>query len=122
MDGYQATAAIREREKATGDHIRIIALTAHAMAGDRDKCIAAGMDDYISMPVNADELCRVLEKSSLICLPGPASMSPIRLGFRSHNAHLSQRVHFAVALTPRGCIVLCDRLARCPDDPLATSS
>jgi CheY-like chemotaxis protein/nitrogen-specific signal transduction histidine kinase/HPt (histidine-containing phosphotransfer) domain-containing protein len=56
MDGFAATAAIREREKATGGHIPIVALTAHAMKGDRELCLAAGMDTYVSKPLRAREL------------------------------------------------------------------
>jgi two-component system, sensor histidine kinase and response regulator len=62
MDGLQATAAIREREKASGDHIPIVAMTAHAMKGDRERCLAAGMDDYISKPIRASELYEVVER------------------------------------------------------------
>lgn len=64
MDGLQATAAIRGREKTTGAHIPIIGLTAHAMKGDRDKCIEAGMDEYIPKPVKKDELFRAVEKAA----------------------------------------------------------
>ncbi|MES2888821.1 MAG: response regulator [Pseudomonadota bacterium] len=63
MDGYEATAAIREREKGTGRHIHIIAVTAHAMKGDRDHCLAAGMDDYVAKPIDPDQLLACLERS-----------------------------------------------------------
>ncbi len=61
IDGFQATAAIREMEKATGKHLRIIAMTAHAMEGDRDKCLAAGMDGYIPKPIQAKEMLDAIE-------------------------------------------------------------
>jgi two-component system, sensor histidine kinase and response regulator len=56
MDGLSAAAAIRERERETGKHIPIIALTAHAMQGDRERCLAAGMDGYLSKPLRAGPL------------------------------------------------------------------
>ena len=61
MDGFQATAVIREREKGTGAHLPIVALTAHAMKGDKDKCLAAGMDGYLTKPIRPRELDDVLE-------------------------------------------------------------
>ena len=61
MSGLEATAAIRAAERHTGGHIPIVALTARAMAGDREQCLAAGMDAYVSKPVQADELFSTLE-------------------------------------------------------------
>jgi two-component system sensor histidine kinase/response regulator len=62
MNGFEATARIREREQATGDHVPIIALTAHAIQGDRERCLAAGMDDYLSKPLNAAALAEKLQR------------------------------------------------------------
>jgi CheY-like chemotaxis protein len=63
MDGFEATRQIRKFETRTGGHIPIIAMTANAMEGDRDACIAAGMDDYISKPVKAATLKTLLERA-----------------------------------------------------------
>jgi CheY-like chemotaxis protein len=62
MDGLEATALIREREALVGGHIPIVALTAHAMKGDRDRCLEAGMDAYVSKPFQADELFATVEQ------------------------------------------------------------
>ncbi|MDQ7054852.1 MAG: response regulator [candidate division KSB1 bacterium] len=64
MNGFEATQRIRDREKSTGEHIPIIAMTAHAMKGDREKCLRAGMDGYISKPIQAEELYKTLEEIS----------------------------------------------------------
>jgi two-component system sensor histidine kinase/response regulator len=61
LDGLEATAAIREREKGSGIHQAVIALTAHAMKGDRERCMAAGMDGYLSKPIRPQELDAILE-------------------------------------------------------------
>jgi two-component system, sensor histidine kinase and response regulator len=61
MDGFEATQQIRQEENATGKHILIIALTAHAMRGDRERCLAAGMDGYLAKPIKLDDLMLVLE-------------------------------------------------------------
>jgi CheY-like chemotaxis protein len=61
MSGLEATAAIREREQSLGGHIPIVAMTAHAMTGDREHCLAAGMDAYVSKPLRLDELLAVVD-------------------------------------------------------------
>ena len=60
MSGFDATAAIRMREESTGRRVPIIAMTAHAMEGDRDRCLAAGMDDYVAKPISLEALRRAL--------------------------------------------------------------
>jgi PAS domain S-box-containing protein len=62
MDGFEATAAIRKQEQTTGRHQPIFAMTAHAMQGDRERCLAAGMDNYISKPITKKGLIDLLEK------------------------------------------------------------
>src|SRR5207302_1789837 len=61
MDGLEATAAVRVKEKSTRRHLPIIAMTASAMKGDRERCLAAGMDGYVSKPFNAQELYAAVE-------------------------------------------------------------
>jgi CheY-like chemotaxis protein len=62
MDGLEATVAIRQREQNEGGHIPIVALTAHAMKGDRDRCLAAGMDAYVTKPIRSKELARIIHE------------------------------------------------------------
>jgi PAS domain S-box-containing protein len=64
MDGLEATAAIRQQEVGTRKHVPIVAMTAHAMVGDRERCLESGMDDYLSKPIRARELLAVIEKIS----------------------------------------------------------
>jgi signal transduction histidine kinase/DNA-binding response OmpR family regulator/HAMP domain-containing protein/putative methionine-R-sulfoxide reductase with GAF domain len=62
MDGFEAAQSIRQTERGTERHIPIIALTANALAGDRDRCLAAGMDDYLTKPIKADDLYAAIER------------------------------------------------------------
>jgi two-component system sensor histidine kinase/response regulator len=61
MDGFEATAAIRANEASTGAHLRIVALTANAMKGDRETCLRAGFDDYVTKPIRWPELAAAIE-------------------------------------------------------------
>jgi signal transduction histidine kinase/DNA-binding response OmpR family regulator len=61
IDGFEATATIRKKEETTGTHLPVVAMTAHAMQGDKERCLAAGMDGYVSKPVNAKELLAVVQ-------------------------------------------------------------
>jgi two-component system sensor histidine kinase/response regulator len=62
MGGFEATAAIRDAERGSGAHLPIVALTAHAMKGDRERCLEAGMDGYVTKPIDGAELARVIDQ------------------------------------------------------------
>ncbi len=64
MDGFEATVAIRQKEKGSANHLPIIAMTAHAMAGDKERCLEAGMDDYIAKPIRLEDLSEILARYS----------------------------------------------------------
>ena len=70
MDGYEATETIRQRERETGGHIPIVAMTAEALKGDRERCLATGMDGYVSKPIVAAEMYQAVERFPAICLAG----------------------------------------------------
>jgi two-component system, sensor histidine kinase and response regulator len=79
MDGIEATRAIRCQEKQTGKHLPIIAMTAHAMKGDREECLQAGMDGYVAKPIRVQELFGVIQQVLSTCreqAPVPAAPAP----------------------------------------------
>jgi len=77
MDGLEATRKIRSSEQHTGVHIPIVAMTAHALIGDRERCLETGMDAYVAKPIRADELFDTIE--ALFAAPGTAPASPAPL-------------------------------------------
>ena len=74
MDGFEAIRAIRATERVTGAHIPIVALTAHAMKGDRERCLAAGADEYVAKPIRIGELLQAMERASKGQTPAPAQL------------------------------------------------
>jgi two-component system, sensor histidine kinase and response regulator len=78
MDGFEATRTIRQREASSGHHVPIIAMTANAMQGDSEQCLAAGMDDYLSKPVSFEALAAAARKWAIVSaqLPSEAVVTP----------------------------------------------
>jgi CheY-like chemotaxis protein len=80
MDGFEATAAIRAAERDTGEHMIVIAMTAHAMKGDRERCLAAGMDAYVAKPVDRRELLDLITRMAPAPPPAHAAAVAGRAG------------------------------------------
>src|SRR5262249_42883298 len=78
MNGLEASSAIRETEKSTGRHVPIIALTANAMLGDRELCLRAGMDDYLTKPIQIRDLFSALDRAVSDRATTPADAPLIR--------------------------------------------
>jgi two-component system, sensor histidine kinase and response regulator len=76
LDGFATAAAIREKEKLTGDHQFVIATTACAMKGDEERCLAAGMDGYVSKPLAVKALLEVLQRVSIAADQKAALLAP----------------------------------------------
>ena len=77
MDGFEVAERIRGKEKLTGEHVPIVAMTAHALKGDKERCISAGMDGYVSKPIRTSELYSAIESllASKRSVPGNGSTS-----------------------------------------------
>jgi CheY-like chemotaxis protein len=70
LDGLEATLVIREKEESTGAHLPIVATTAHAMRGDQERCLAAGMDGYVSKPLSGPALANEIDRVRTTSFPG----------------------------------------------------
>jgi CheY-like chemotaxis protein len=93
MDGFEATEAIRGRERFTSLRLPIIAMTAHAMSGDKERCLTAGMDDYVAKPVRKLELLAAINRIRPMLLQ-PVDASPA--GFESREDNITSRILSAV--------------------------
>jgi len=116
MSGLEASAAIRERETGTRAHVPIVALTAHAMTGDRERCLAAGMDGYVSKPLRPDELFAAIETALAPSAgqdpagsaaaaerpdPPPLDAGTLLAGFGGNRKLLGEVIELFLADTPR---------------------
>ena len=116
LSGLEASAAIRERESGTRTHVPIVALTAHAMTGDRERCLAAGMDGYVSKPLRPDELFAAIETvlappawqdpagrwtAAERPAPPPLDAGTLLAGFGGNRKLLSEVIDLYLADTPR---------------------
>lgn len=95
MDGFEATKLIREKEKASGTHLPIIALTAHAMQDDKERCLAEGMDGYVSKPLKLEELFSVIVAFHLERLNG----------LKSARFHFGQTYHIGTRSSTNSSLV-----------------
>ena len=119
MGGIEATAAIRRIEQETGIHVPIVALTAHAMQGDRERCLEAGMDGYVSKPVRRDELeaelARVLSMPAVLTMPERPAVSDgesIQLRFQDDPELLRELAAVFLEDCPMRLTAISDALVR----------
>ena len=88
MDGYDSARAIRLRELGTDTHVPIVALTAHALKGDREACLESGMDDYLRKPIHLPELKAVVDRWTEMVATAP--VDPGGLGRSTGNSRPSE--------------------------------
>jgi PAS domain S-box-containing protein len=112
LDGLEATGLIRERERGTGRHLPIIAMTAHAMKGDREQCLAAGMDGYVAKPIHPRELFEALEALPSPPVPQGEAGAPAP----SANGTPAGREGGAEAADPNGLVDEAEALSRVDGD------
>ncbi|HEY2015476.1 MAG TPA: PAS domain S-box protein [Bryobacteraceae bacterium] len=133
MGGFEATAAIRRQENETGKHIPIVALTAHAMQGDRERCLAAGMDGYLAKPVQRDELREVIQQLAsvrAVAEPVPAPRPEIAESeeaalvkrFGGDRKFLRGMVRIFLADTPKRMAEIRDAIGQRDSDKLRTAA
>jgi signal transduction histidine kinase/HPt (histidine-containing phosphotransfer) domain-containing protein len=125
IDGLEATAAIRAQEQARGTHIPIIALTAHAMKGDQERCLAAGMDDYVAKPITANDLSSAIARRLGHCagpeLPAAAPPVDMVAALRAVDgdpALLRELVHLFLQDYPSHMTAIQEALRRGDADPV----
>jgi PAS domain S-box-containing protein len=121
MGGFEATALIRDGERATGEHVRIVAMTAHAMTGDRERCLGAGMDDYLTKPIAPALLIAAVERSDErpVAQPAPAvsvtlDEAALRARVRHDDRLMLEVIQMFLAECPRR-IVAIENAARLGD-------
>jgi CheY-like chemotaxis protein len=95
MDGLEATEAIRRDEQRTGTHVPIIAMTAHAMKGDREWCLGAGMDDYLSKPIRAQQLNELLSNLFVKSPPHRPAAIPAEQGPNDQLVNWEEALEYA---------------------------